>query len=360
MEDNFLKFFKEFNDENIDKDEIAQKDKIYEKYFEGTEQLKGNFKKYPIKENTRIMLKDNGERGYDEIFLDSKQKTFGGISENISFIFPPDERVYDKRIGFRYYLRNPLEQKEVDIPYFTLLLKKYRKFEILEKNSSIKDSKGLLFINKEINCLEIIMSIIKNRFKNSEQEVDYPFPYSLVELLGFYYGIKEQNKEKMIFLEPYFPSPFIPETKKEDNFIPKGKVFFVEPILYDRHISILLFYYLIENNQIYYRKNILIDFSQFHYKNLLENDPIFNDKMKSSLICFPNYKIQFGPSCSIWFIGALLVLMGNDNINSFNGNYITMKIVDKINEIMNVNEVVLSFDPIKEKFIENLFPFYFI
>ena len=257
MEDNFLKFFKDFNDDSIDKDEIIQKDIIYEKYFEGTEQLKDNFKKYPIIDNTRIMFKNNGERGYDEVFPDSKQKDFGGISENISFIYPPNERVYDKRIGFRYYQRNPLEQNEDDIPYFTLLLKKYRKFEILEKSSSIKDSKGLLFINKEINCLEIIMSIIKNRFKNSEQNAEYTFPYSLVELLGFYYGIKEQKKEKMIFLLPYFPSPLFPETKKEDNFIPKGKVIFVEPIIYDSHISILLFYYLIENNQIYYRKNLL-------------------------------------------------------------------------------------------------------
>lgn len=82
--------------------------------------------------------------------------------------------------------------------------------------------------------------------------------------------------------------------------------------------------------------------------------------MKSPLTCFPNYKIQFGSSGSIWFIGALLVLMENDNINSFNGNYVIMKIVDKINEIMNINEVVLSYNPIKEKSIENFSYSHFI
>ena len=184
---------------------------IYEQYFEDTFQLKDNFGKenFKIMDGCRIFEKKNGNDGYDEVFSKQKQKDFSGISEKISFIFPYGERIYDKRIGFRFYKEDPfISKKEID--YFTLVLKDYRRFEILEKQSNIKDGNGNSFIIENINCTDIIKSIILNKF-DENNNIDYQFPYSIAEILGFIYAIMEKSTPSRIILPPYFPSPFIPE-----------------------------------------------------------------------------------------------------------------------------------------------------
>ena len=188
---------------------------IYEQYFEDTFQLKDNFEKenFKIMYGCRIFKKKNGKYGYDEVFSKQKQKDFSGIIEKISFIFPHGERIYDKKIGFRFYKEDPfISKKEID--YFTLVLKDYRKFEILEKQSNIKDGNGNPFIIENINCTDIIKSIILNKF-DENNNIDYQFPYSIDEILGFIYAIMEKSTTSRIILPPYFPSQFIPETRVE-------------------------------------------------------------------------------------------------------------------------------------------------
>ena len=133
-----------------------------------------------------------------KLFLKQKRKDFSGNSEKISFIFPHGERIYDKRIGFRFYKEDPfISKKEID--YFTLVLKDYRKFEILEKQSIIKDENGNPFIIKNINCTDIIKSITLNKF-DENSNIDYRFPYSISEILGFIYAIMEKSTPSTIIL----------------------------------------------------------------------------------------------------------------------------------------------------------------
>ena len=119
----------------------------------------------------------------------------------------------DKRIGFRYYMHNPKIATKNN-PYFTLVLKDYRRFEILEIDATIKDGNDQLFTVNNLNCLEIIMTIIKDKFNNNK-DINYQFPYSIVEIIGFIYTMKEKSNNNIIILDPYFPSSLIPETKIE-------------------------------------------------------------------------------------------------------------------------------------------------
>ena len=341
----FYGLIKDFTEIPGINDTTEKPKKLYEVYFKDSAQLKGNFNKFPIKDGCRIIKKRNDERAYDEVFMSTKQKYFGGISENISFIFPPNERVYDKKIGFRFYQKNPLISTDDNIPYFTLVLKYYRRFEILEKHSSITDSEGNIFINKELNCLEIMNDIISDKYTKNEDNIKYIFPYTVVELLGFIYSIKENSTDKIVVLEPYFPSPFVKETIKEEFHERKEKTLYIEPILFDRHISILIFYYRPIS-----RNNILIDFSLYHYKTLIKYNPIFTDEMRANLTVFPNISIQYGLSCSIWFIGAMSLLMENNILQILNENIrvVICKIVAKINKIMRNEDLILSLDVPKD------------
>jgi hypothetical protein len=225
--------FDEIKDIFEENEKIIKKpiNNYYEQYFEDTFPLKNNFlnSDFKIMEGCRIFKKNNGNNGYDEVFAKQKQKDFSGISEKISFIFPHGERIYDKRIGFRFYKEDPLNSKK-EIPYFTLVLKDYRKFEILEKDSNIKDGNEKPFIIKNLNCTEIIKSIIVDKF-NDKNNIDFQFPYSIAEILGFIYAIREKSTKNRIILPPYFPSPFIPETRVE-IFDKMTEKLYIEPILY--------------------------------------------------------------------------------------------------------------------------------
>ena len=329
---------------------------IYEQYFEGTCPLKDNFlnSDFKIIKGCRIFKKKNGNNGYDEVFPNQKQKDFSGISEKISFIFPHGERIYDKRIGFRFYQENPCISKK-EIPYFTLVLKDYRKFEILEKDSTIKDGNERPFTIKTLNCTEIIKSIISDKF-NDKNNIDYQFPYSIAEILGFIYAIREKSTENRIILPPYFPSPFIPETRVE-IFDKKTEKLYIEPILYKQHASVLLFYFVKHNSSDIRRYNCLFDFSYCHYNILSKGDPIFCEDMSSYLKIYPfKGPIQFGLSCSIWLLGTILTLIETEKLSlaNFINNSLLFQIITKIHQIMKINEIYLSQSPIIERNDENL------
>ena len=321
---------------------------IYEKYFKETFQLVKNFEKeeFRISEGCRKFYKKSGIPGYDEVFSTPKQKYFSGINENISYIFPPGERMNDKRIGFRYYMYNPRNSTK-DNPYFTLVLKDYRRFEILEIDATIKDGNDQLFTVNNLNCLEIIMAIIKDKFNNNN-DINYQFPYSIVEIIGFIYAMKEKSNNNIIILDPYFPSPFIPETKIE-IFQYKSKTLYIEPILYKEHVSLLLFFFY-ENKKLGKRRyNYLFDFSYYHYKSICNKDPIFPQGMYYCEVYPRNGPIQFGSSCSIWFIGTMLTLikMNNLSFEILDSNTLLLNIIEEISQIMNIDNAI------SEKIITN-------
>ena len=82
-------------------------------FFKGTKPLKDNFldKELQIKSNMREFKSIEKNSGYDEIFLNDDSEIFGGITNHISFLYPPKIRGYHNRIGFRYYKEEPLPQK---------------------------------------------------------------------------------------------------------------------------------------------------------------------------------------------------------------------------------------------------------
>ena len=116
---------------NINPENETQKIFSYKNYFKGTKILKDNFsdKDLKIESNMRVFKSKEKDCGYDEIFLNEDSEIFGGISNQISFLYPHNIRGYQNRIGFRYYKEEPLSSKN-DIPYFTLVKCGVRKFFI--------------------------------------------------------------------------------------------------------------------------------------------------------------------------------------------------------------------------------------
>ena len=100
-------------------DNISQEPILYKKYFDGTKQLKGHFKdkELQIISNVRKFRSSKENGGYDEIFVTEEARLFGGISHQISFIFPPNLKTFQNRIGFRFYKENPFKGNIYNIPY---------------------------------------------------------------------------------------------------------------------------------------------------------------------------------------------------------------------------------------------------
>ena len=347
-------FFEDTFEEEIKIIPKVETEPLYEKYLRGTKKLKGNFmnEELKIENNTRIFKSIEKDYGYDEVFLNDKPIIFSGISKNISFLFPLGNRITNNRIGYRFYKDNPLEYKN-EIPYFTLVLISNREFHILEKDAKIKDNMGNEFIENNLDCLEIMLEIIKNKFVKKTYSFNISYPYSLVELLGFCYAIKTKKYNNIEILKPYFPDPFIPETKIEDFDRQQG-IFYVEPILYNKHISLLVFCFTKQN-----RVNRLFDMSSIHYDKMENHDPIFLSQMTINLKKYPKNVIQSGPSSSIWFIASLLTLLKNDIKDNKDSN-ILFNVIKTLFEIMSIKDTPISQKLIFEREFENIAVYHFI
>ena len=94
---------------------------------------------------------------------------------------------------------------------------------------------------------------------------------------------------------------------KENNEIITNKIF-LEPIIFNNHFSLLLFYYK-EKENIISRKNILFDMSSAHYEILLNKDPIFKEEMGNNLEKFPSNNIQIESPSTMWFYSIMLYLL---------------------------------------------------
>ena len=338
MVDNYSNFFKFIEESHIIDIPYKNEEKnIYESYLKNTQQLKYHFKGSNlieiIIENSqkigRKFKKQNGEDSYDELFIDDITKTFTQISENITLLYPSNER--NNIIGYRFYNQNPKDFIESE--YFTLGLKYGNKFEIIEKNSTINDNEGNSFINEKLNCLQIMISLIKNKCKNN---IDYPFPNTIIEILALTYSIMEESSELIKVLEPYFPSPINKDSLKE-NF-DKSKIekkLYIEPILFNKHVSILLFSYDNQNK----RNNLLIDMSHQHLKYFTSYNKIIQKDMKENLFTFPTFSIQYGDTCSIWYIGFMFTMIEQKQLIK-DGKQLLTNIINKINELINLKPVI--------------------
>ena len=145
-------------------------------------------------------------------------------------------------------------------------------------------------------------------------------------------------------MEPYNPNPLFPETMKENNEIITNKIF-LEPLIFNNHFSLLLFYYK-EKGNIINRKNILFDMSSAHYESLLNKDPIFKEEMGNNLEKFPSTNIQIGSPSTMWFYSIMICLLNNKLefpiITNNNTLYIIIQIII---DLFNIKEE----DIIKQK-----------
>ena len=85
--------------------------------------------------------------------------------------------------------------------------------------------------------------------------------------------------------------------------------------------------------------------------------------MTRSLFKYPRENIQFGPSCSIWFICTFLTLIEyNCDFSQFESKKFLIKIINKMENLIGINdnEKNLSFEPIKNRENENVCSHYFI
>jgi len=339
---------------NINPENNSQKPDLSINYFAGTKSLKENFidKDLKIESNVRVFKSKEKGCGYDEIFLNEESEILGGISNQISFLYPHEIRGYQNRIGFRYYKEVPLSSKN-NIPYFTLVKTGMRKFIILEKDSEIKDTNNNSFVIKDLDCFDIILTIMRNKIMKDEDCLTYP--NSLIEILGFIYASKSIEKKinNIEILNPFFPSPFIKETLIEEEKRIDPSKFYIEPIVYNKHISLLFFYYKEKRNNLYLRKNILFDMSSSHHKCLIKNDPIFPEEMGYNIAKFPSNNVQFGGSCSMWFYASLIFFLEEEIKLPFNNNTL-YKIIEKLYDLFNIKEKDINDTKIIERDAENI------
>ena len=332
---NFYKFI-------IEKKKIEQnsKEKLYEKYFNYTLQLKDREKNTKLIEDIvdnnlivgRKYYNNKNILSYEERFISDKIKVFLQISRNITLIFPPGVDTMNGIIGYRFYNDEPTKITK-DTSYFTLVLKSGRKFEILEKSSSIKDANNDSFINKNLKCIDIMIKIIKQKF---DDNIIYQFPHTKIEILGFIYSAMLEDFNNFELIEPFFPSPFDEDSKIEkiDESSVKEDLIYIEPILFNEHISIFLISY--KNKT---RINLLIDPSLYHVDIIQKDIAIFNYKMKFFFV-HPDYKLQSGPCCSIWFIGQILTFLDNKMNPTLDPIDSIIDVINKINELMNLAPVI--------------------
>ena len=343
----------EFLEEKYEKIEYYKEpfEKLYNKYFEKTAPLKNKSKNNELIVDLidetyniigHIFLKADKDIGYEEYFIWKDLEFFSQLSKNISFIFPPKEgKNVEKLIGYRFYEEDPTKYKDSQ-NYFTLVLKDQRKYDILEINSNIKDNNGNSFIDESLNCHKIMQKIIKNKFKD---KIIYNYPNTIIELLGFYYSLmyNKVNQNKNIkFIEPFFPIINNKETMKEainEKDILNKKIF-IEPILFNKHISVLYFKY--ENN---HRINLIFDPSLFHFNSITKDKAVFPKSMRTRLTIFPKFSCQNGPSCSIWFIGQIANAseFGDSIFNEDNDfNYLNLlRMIEYINKYMEIDSIPL-------------------
>lgn len=318
--------------------EEFQQQNLFEKYIKDTLSLKKIYesdkKEYivdiKVSENIvgRKFLKLNKEVGYVEMFLDKRKQFMSNLSENITFLFPPNERNEESIIGIRFYKENIIEIKK---GYFTLIKKGRNKYEIVEKFENGE------FFEEKLDCLEIIKNIIFNKhFKNS----DYISGLSFVELIGFYYCAKKDLKDNCIMLDPYNPNPLDKASIKESINDQNVNTLYIEPILYSNHISILLFTYT-SNNE---RNNILLDMSHFHSDYILKDNFLFPKEMKKNLILFPKIPLQLGETCGLWFLSQIyyIINQGFNALKIINTDYINYvtEIINYITDLLSISKFI--------------------
>ena len=312
----------EDNEQENNISEIQEENK-YDTYFEGTEKIsdKAIFIENIILDKKIIGRKYYGinkEIKYIEIFENNIFNLLR-ISPNVTFLYLYDKKEKkgykeNKFIGFRYYDKGP---NQSDSKYFTLINRFNTKFHILEKDKSIKDINNNNFFDKELNCFSIIDNIIIQKYKNKNHIMrGETFP----EIIGYCYSLISLNKIKIfIFLEPLIPEPLKPYTLKENISEFDAKITYIEPLIYNGHISLIIF-----NERNSKRCNLILDMSKYHINTSHLNTLIFPKNVNDKNCVYSCTPIQNYSSCCLWFYGEIDCILNNNKYTNMASIYKNM------------------------------------
>ena len=317
-------------------------------FIEGTEQLincklgNNNLLIKDINDLSQVIgrqfLKKNNIIGYEEIFLNKSYRILPNLNEQFSILFPPGNKEIKKLIGIRYYRKNV---RNIEDGYFTLIIKGNKKFEILEKKQDIKDINGKPFYNDNIDCFKIMQDILFSKYEKYENDKDYIGNFSIIEILGFIFSAKEVKIDKCIIMEPFIPNLFDRSTIKESIQDFNENYLYLEPIIYQFHISFLLIFISSKDKC---RYNFLFDMSNFHGDILKKDNCVFPKEMKYNLKIIPKVPIQSGPTSGLWFIGQIYYIIKNGimafkNIKKDDKKYCVETIIT-ISKLLNIPKFI--------------------
>ena len=276
--------------------ETSEDFNFYGKYIAGTEKL---WKKDDFNYIEKIINygKVIGRKylvnkyiSYLEIWEDKRLNVMG-LSKKISLLVIPDEKSEDilnfkNCFGFRYYEKNNIDKCE----YFTLIKKGRKGYFILEKEGGIKDNDNELFYNEKLDCYSIMKNIVYEKYKDDRINNKSPNGELFSEIIGYTYsmiGLGQFKNYKI--LEPFIPYRMEPKSLIEE--IPKNmdeNIGYIEPILYDNHVSVLI----IEKDKNNKRKNYLFDMSRHHLEKNIYDPTLFPNDMINDINVYPTISIQ--------------------------------------------------------------------
>jgi hypothetical protein len=178
-------------------------------------------------------------------------------------------------------------------------------------------------------------------FSKYENDKDYIGNFSIIEILGFIFSVKEIKIDKSIIMEPFIPNLLDRSSIKESiqNF--NENYLYLEPILYQFHLSFLLIFFSSKDKC---RYNFLFDMSNFHEDILKKDNYVFPKEMKYNLKTIPKVPIQRGPTCGLWFIGQIFYIikkgiMAFKNIKKDDKKYCAETIIT-ISELLNIPKFI--------------------
>ena len=316
------KFFDIFFPKEEKLNEVSLKDEENFKYFEGTEKYgkhkQSNYITNFFDKNNKVIgrkfLDKDKKDKYLELFENKKLKVIG-ISPNITFIhsFSHDNNECDKQkfIGFRYYQNGPFKNGK----FFTLIRRNYSHYFILEKNLSVKDIEDSNFYDKELNCYDIIKNIIIKKYKS---KIIGSNGDAFPEIIGYCYALESMKQVKnLMFMEPLIANIEEKTLIKESIDELKDNLIYIEPFIYDGHISLILVSKW--ENQ---RYNLMLDMSHHHFDYNKPSLSFLPKSLKSinNIFCPPE-PIQEYSSCCLWIFGEVECLIKNQNYSSINNIY---------------------------------------
>ena len=260
----------------------------------------------------------SGKPAYFEIFEEPRTKIMG-FSKKISLIYAPlenDTDKYDKRkcIGFRFYEKINFEKCN----YFTLVVKYDKKFFILEKDKTILDFDGKTFYDENLNCYSVMRNIIFEKYKN---DIVTPRGEVFPEIFGFIYSLISLGKSKGFkVVEPLILDPLNKESLIEQlPEILEENIGYIEPIIFDNHISVTLIKKGPYKDR--ERTNAVIDMSRYHVEENISDNTLFPEELNLNNYPYPDFSIQKGNSCGLWFYGIIECIYTNKRYNYIDDVY---------------------------------------